>query len=421
VLWHGVLTDITEQLLAALQLQSLTALDLEAQRKTAMRNEFLSRVSHEFRTPLNAILGFSQLIRLQGSAQPMASLLGSVQHIEHAGTHLLALVNDMLDLAGLEAGSAAMHLEPVLLAPLVEESVALLGPLAQHRRISFQVSQTGHIPAVQGDERAVRQILFNLLGNAIKFAYPASVVQVQLRQAPGTADVAIEITDEGPGIAADALASLFMPFPGGNVPRNRLSGTGLGLPISLKLARAMGGRIDVRSLPGQGTTFTVVLGVAEQAAAGPSGQAQAAGPPEQPALPVENRATVLYVEDNVINAMLMEAVFDSAALGHLSLAIAQSGASGIAQARSLMPVLVLLDMQLPDMSGLDVLAELRRDRCTAAIPVIGLSSDAMPEQISKAIAAGCDDYWTKPINFSAVVAALVGRLPVPGPATLPGG
>jgi signal transduction histidine kinase len=228
VLWHGVLTDITEQLLAALQLQSLTVLDLEAQRKTAMRNEFLSRVSHEFRTPLNAILGFSQLIRLQGPAQPMAALLGSVQHIEHAGTHLLALVNDMLDLAGLEAGSAAMHLEPVLLAPLVEESVALLGPLAQHRRISFQVSQTGHIPAVQGDERAVRQILFNLFGNAIKFAHPASVVRVHLRQATGVADVAIEITDEGPGIAADALDSLFMPFPGGNVPRNRLSGTGLG-------------------------------------------------------------------------------------------------------------------------------------------------------------------------------------------------
>lgn len=413
VIWHGIVTDITDQLRSAANIQRLTALDVVAQRSAQIRGEFLSRVSHEFRTPLNAILGFSQLIRLQGPSQPTTALLGSVLHIEQAGTHLLALVNDMLDLASLDTGNAAMHLEPVSLVALAEETVSLLGPLALHRRMTLEVSQTGIVPAVQADTRAVRQVLLNLLGNAIKFAHPDSCVQVYVRHKAGQAEVDMDISDQGPGMAPATLAALFAPFAGGSVARDRLSGTGLGLPISQKLVKAMGGRIQVSSVLGRGTTFTVGLPVAQTTGVAPPGAAGAAGPFAAPFHRGASVATVLCIEHTPTDALLMEAVFDSASLAHLALAVAVNGRDGIAQARALTPALILLDMQLLDMDGMAALAELRRDERTAGIPVIALSSDALPGQVSAAVTAGCEACWTKPINFEGVVAVLTQRFPMP--------
>lgn len=420
VIWHGILTDITDQLSSAAHLQRLTALDVVAQQSAQIRSEFLSQMSHEFRTPLNAILGFSQLIRLQGLSQPTTALLGSVLHIEQAGTHLLALVNDMLDLASLDAGNAAMHLEPVSLVALAEETVSLLGPLALHRRMTLEVSQTGLVPPVQADTRAVRQVLLNLLGNAIKFAHPDSCVQVRVRHQAGQAEVDMDISDQGPGMAPATLAALFAPFAGSSVARDRLSGTGLGLPISQKLVKAMGGRIEVNSVLGRGTTFTVGLPVAQTTGVALPGAAGAAGPFAAPFHRGASVATVLCIEHTPTDALLMEAVFDSASLAHLALSVAVNGRDGIAQARAQAPALILLDMQLPDMDGMAALAELRRDERTAGIPVIALSSDALPGQVSAAVTAGCEACWTKPINFEGVVAVLTQRFRVPASDSMAG-
>ena len=418
VIWHGLLTDITEQLRDAAQLQRLTALDMAATRTAELRNEFLSRVSHELRTPLNAILGFSQIIRLQGPAQAMTSLLASVHHIEHAGTHLLALVNDMLELASLDHGQNALHLQPLLLAPLAEQTIALLLPLAQHRGMTLSVTQPGPVSTTSGDARAIKQVLFNLLGNAIKFAHADTAVEVHLRQEKGGAEVAMDIIDRGPGIDAAALPGLFVPFAVGSTRTSRASGTGLGLAISQKLALSMGGRITVSSVVGQGSRFTLHLPVDGRSAALLADVVRFADAVATPSAAPPRVATVLYIEDKPLNALLMESVFESTALLHLRLLVAVSGRSGIEQARALQPELILLDMQLPDIDGFGVLAALRQEPRTAHIPVFALSGDAMPEQVRKALAAGCQDYWTKPINLQSVVAELAGRFPAqPASAT----
>ncbi|MEO7337344.1 MAG: ATP-binding protein [Caldimonas sp.] len=411
VLWHGLVTDITEQLRSAAQVQTLTALDLAAKRTAEIRSDFLSRVSHEFRTPLNAILGFSQLIRLQGARQPLPALLSSVQHIEHAGTHLLSLVNDMLDLASLEAGRSAVHLEPVSLIPLAEQSIALLGPLAQHRGLTLKVACTGPMPTVLGDARAIRQILFNLLGNAIKFAHPNTCIQVHVRCIAGQPDVAMDIIDEGPGIRIEALPLLFTPFNSGRPVGAQPYGTGLGLAISHKLTQAMGGHLDVSSVPGKGTTFTVRLRVDGRQSAKTSGDSAFGDLASSADAQVDRGATVLYIEDDEVNALLMQAVFQSVSLAHVRLVVAVNGREGIKLAHAISPGLILLDMQLPDMDGCAVLDELKHEPGTAGIPVVVLSGDAMPEQVAKARAAGCQDYWTKPINLQSIVSDLSLRFP----------
>ena len=415
VLWHGLLTDITDQLRADAQLQQLIQTEGAASKAAEMRRELLSRVSHEFRTPLNAILGFAQLMRLQGPSQSLASVLVSMQHIEQAGTHLLALVNDLLDLTADEVGRLDMHLQPLLLAPLVERAIDLLAPLARQRGMQLVLTQDSAVPTVSGDGRAIRQVLFNLLGNAIKFAHPDSEVRVTLRHTAGAPMVVMEIQDEGPGMPPALLAGLFQPLPAGQTGGTPPAVTGLGLGISQRLVEAMHGHIELRSVPGQGSRFRVSL-PADGRAAAPAAAAPARGPAQAstaaaPAAQPRRHATVLYVEDNPVNALLMTAIFEAAPLAHLRLVIAVNGNSGLQQARQLLPDLILLDMQLPDMNGLSVLQALKREARTAAIPVIAVSADAMPEQVQTAQAAGCTDYWTKPLDLQKAMTALASRFP----------
>lgn len=417
VLWHGLLTDVTEQILAARQLQQLTLAQVNAEKAVEVRSEFMSRVSHELRTPLNAILGFAQMLRIAGPSQPGESMLSSVLHIETAGAHLLTLVNDMLDLSSMDAGRLNLTVHPVSLAPLVDRCMALLEPLARQHGIALEAHVEPRLPTVLADTRAVRQLLFNLIGNAVKFSHSGGVVRLELRHNASAAQVTLAIIDTGPGIAPEDLASLFEPFTRLRYGRVNAKGTGLGLSISQKLAWAMGGTIGVMSVPGQGTTFTVALPVdgrpaveaADDVAFGdfhlpnPSG---GRGP-----------AIVLYIEDEPVNALLMQAIFESLPDVGPRLLVARDGAEGLRVAGTQLPDLILLDMSLPDQDGLSVLRSLRSDAATAGIPVIAVSADALPEQIRTALEAGMDAYWTKPLDLRKVKAELARRFQSPGAAT----
>lgn len=411
VLWHGVLTDVTEQSSEAAHVQALGQAQVAAEKAVQVRSEFMSRVSHELRTPLNAILGFAQLLRLGGPTQPGADMLKSAAQIETAGAHLLSLVNDMLDLSSLDAGRLNLQLGPVAVERLVQRCVALVEPHAQQHAISVQVQADPPPPTVHADARAVQQMLFNLLGNAIKFGRPHSVVSVVLRHEPLDGLVALEITDLGRGIAPDRLPTLFEPFSrintGGSVP----AGSGLGLSISQKLVCAMGGRIDVRSTVGVGTTFTVRLpadGRAEPPSANDSGFGDDDAVDTAGAV---GSATVLYIEDEPVNALLMAGFFKAMPGQGLRLIVAPNGVDGLRDALVHQPDLLLLDMNLPDLDGSTVLRRLRADPRTAHIPVIAVSADALPQQIRSARQAGFDDYWTKPISYRKVHASMAQRFP----------
>ena len=419
VIWHGLLTDVTEQVLADRRLQQLTLAQVDAAKAAEVRSEFMSRVSHELRTPLNAILGFAQMLRMTGPSQPGASMLDSVLHIETAGTHLLTLVNDMLDLSSMDAGRLNLRLLPVALGPVVDRCMALLEPHARQHGITLEVDHGQTLPTVLADARAVKQLLFNLVGNAVKFSHAGSVVRLALRHEPSTARVTLAITDTGPGIAPEALPSLFEPFRRLRKGHSMATGSGLGLSISQKLARAMNGAIGVVSLLGHGTTFTVALPVDGRPDAGLADDSVFGDLDVPVASAALAPATVLYIEDEPVNALLMQAVFGLLPGAGLRLLLARDGAEGLREAGRQRPSLILLDMNLPDLDGLSVLRALRADAATAQIPVIAVSADALPEQIRAALDAGIDAYWTKPLKLKQVQAELARRFQAPDAATRP--
>ena len=406
-----VTTDVTEQVSEARQLQALGQAKVAAEKAVEVRSEFMSRVSHELRTPLNAILGFAQLLRMNGASQPGEETVRSAIQIENAGSHLLSLVNDMLDLSSLNAGRLNLRLRPVSIEPLVRRCLTLIEAHALQHGITLQVQADPALPTVLADGRAVMQIIFNLVGNAIKFGGRHSVVQVRVQHEPIAAQVRLEVSDQGHGIEADKLSALFEPFSRINRSGHAPVGSGLGLSISQKLVAAMAGSIAVRSEVGQGATFTVRLpvdGAAESTLPDDSGLG---GFDDLVRLGPVGGATVLYIEDAPVNALLMQEFFKTLPATAPHLVVAATGREGLREAALLRPDLILLDMNLPDFDGLGVLRRLRADSRTAHIPVIAVSADALPEQVRRARDAGFDDYWTKPIELRHVHADLVRRFP----------
>lgn len=335
-------------------------------------------------------------------------MVAAAKQIGSAGAHLLSLVNDMLDLSSLDAGKLNLQLQPVAVDLLVRRCMALIAPYARQAGVTFESDLETNLPTVLADVRALKQVLFNLLGNAIKFSRPPGAVRITSRYESGPKQVTLQVTDKGLGIALDKLESIFEPFTRLHEGAGAPSGSGLGLSISQKLIRAMAGRIEVTSAVGEGTTFTLYLAV--------DGRPEALAPhesvfdvlPETISIPQPGGAAVLYIEDEVVNALLMQGLFQSsAAAAHLI--VATTGRDGLREAVRLRPDLILLDMNLPDMTGLEVLRCLKADARTAGISVIAVSADAMPEQVSKALDAGCEAYWTKPIDMKEVRGELVRR------------
>jgi PAS domain S-box-containing protein len=408
-----IVRDITERRRAEQALQQLNA-ELEqrvvqrtaeiaaardeAERANRAKSEFLSRMSHELRTPLNAILGFGQLLAMDRSDPARAA---HVREILTAGRHLLELINEVLDLARIEAGHFSVSVEPVALGPLVDECMGLLRPQADARGITLHGGAADVPWTVRADRTRLRQVLLNLIGNAIKYNRPQGRVSVH---AVADGDVVrLRVDDTGPGLDAAQRARLFVPFERLGVADPQIEGTGIGLALSKRLIELMGGAIGVDSRPGEGSSFWVELPRAVEPAvaiAAPSaaGEAVAAAPATSP------RIDVVCIEDNEANARLVEHI--CALRPAVRLHTATTPAEGLALAHAHRPALVLLDIHLPGMDGFAVLERLRADPVTRDVPVIAVSANAMPRDIERARAAGFDDYLTKPLQVTDVLQLL---------------
>ncbi len=395
----GVNWDITEAKRAEATRQEIVL----AQRENLAKSRFLSRISHELRTPLNAVLGFTQLLQSDaGLTDGQRTRLG---WIHSAGEHLLLLINDMLDLSGLESGDQKLLLEPLALADLVRDTLPLVEPLAVKHGVALRLGAADGVALA--DRTRLRQVLINLLTNGIKYNHPQGWVAVAAASAGGR--VTLDVSDSGRGLAPEQVAHLFEPFNRLGAEREGVEGSGIGLVIVKTLVERMGGTVRVSSQPGHGTRFSIELPAAP-AAPRPDRPATAGAAPAPRAAPGPGR--LLYIEDNPVNMLLVEELV--AMRPAIEMISATNGEHGVRQAIERLPALVLVDMQLPDFDGFEVLRRLRADPRTAALRCVALSANALPEDIARALAAGFADYWTKPIDFGHFLAALDAVF-APGP------
>ena len=391
--WHGYITDITERKLA----DAALLIAQSAERANAAKAEFLSRMSHELRTPLNAVLGFSQLL-LCDTAKPLpADQRARVGHIERAGQHLLSMIGDVLDLSRIDAGRLPLVLQPLGLRALVDEAFALVTPTARGCGVALQQQHGEADLHVRADPMRLRQVLVNLLSNAVKYNQPGGRVVVETRAA-GVERVRVSVSDTGIGLTQQQQQHLFEPFNRLGAERSSVEGTGLGLAITRRLLELMDGRIRVDSELGRGSTFEIEL---------PSAAPRSlASTPPQAAAPAHGGALhrVLYAEDNRLNVELIEQLLELRS--GCELRVARNGREAIAHARSQPPDLLLIDMHLGDMTGLDVLEALRGDAALIGVPRIALSADALPQNVQAARDAGFDDYLTKPVDIAELLRCL---------------
>ncbi len=360
---------------------------------SAAKTDFLSRMSHELRTPLTAVLGYAELLEM--STLPEVER-GYVAAIEKGGKHLLSLINDVLDVSRLEKGALRLSVEPVDVDAVILEAVALMQPLGARYDVALRTDLAGSRPHVAlGDNQAIRQVMLNLVANGIKYNRTGGEVVIRVVEADQAA-VRIDVADTGHGIAAADLASIFTPFERLGVART-VEGTGLGLGISRQLVEAMGGTLAVESTPGSGTTLSIRLTASPSPAHLEPTPAIAPAPVTRP-----GSRRVLYVEDNFVNIELMQSFFTRLRPG-IELVSTMLGELALDLAREHAPHLVLLDVNLPDIDGDEVLRRLKADERTRAIPVVIVSADAIPSGIDGFLAAGAAGYITKPINVARLL------------------
>jgi PAS domain S-box-containing protein len=372
-----------------------------AEKANLAKSEFLSSMSHELRTPLGAILGFAQLME-SGVPKPTTAQTRSIDQILKAGWHLLELINEILDLALIESGKLSMSLESLSLAEVMRECETMIEPQAQKHGISLVFAPCETPCFINGDRTRVKQILINLLSNAIKYNNGGGTVSVASDLSKAET-IRISIRDTGAGLDPEQLAQLFQPF-------NRLGqeatieGTGIGLVICKRLVELMGGVIGVESSLGQGSVFWFEL----NRAAAPTDAGAHSGVPTAAALaPAADAApmhTLLYVEDNPANLMLVEDII--ARRPDIRFLSARDAIRGIEMAHAALPDVILMDINLPGISGLEAMKILAEDPATARIPVVALSANAIPREIEKALEAGFFRYLTKPIKVNEFMDSL---------------
>ncbi len=389
----GISEDITDRKAAEAAADAARA---EAERANQAKNEFLSRMSHELRTPLNAVIGFGQLLELDELDPRQAEAVGQILK---AGRHLLELINEVLDISRIESGTMSISLEPVHLGSVLAEALSLIRPLADDAEVRLVADPAE--PAdlhVLADQQRLKQVLINVLSNAVKYNRRGGEVSVHCAALP-SGRVEVAVADTGRGMSAEQLERLFEPFDRLGAESSDVEGTGLGLSLSKSLIGAMSGSMTAESEPGTGTTMRIELGGAnepEDRTGGVSDRLPAREHGES-----TNGRTIVYIEDNLSNLKLLERVLDR--LPGVRLIPAMQGKLGIDLVRRHQPDLILLDLHLPDLHGGEVLAELKRDPTTAAIPVVVLSADATAAQFERLRDAGAAGYLTKPIDVESLL------------------
>ncbi|HSY48769.1 MAG TPA: PAS domain S-box protein [Thermoanaerobaculia bacterium] len=372
-----------------------------AEKANLAKSDFLSSMSHELRSPLNAILGFAQLIE-SDSPPPSPSQKESISQILHAGWYLLELINEILDLAMIESGKLSMSLEPVSLVEVMLECRLMIEPLAQRRGIHMTFPSFDEPYSVKADRTRIKQVLINLLTNAIKYNEVGGSVVVECCETSTPGYVRVTVTDSGAGLPPEKLAQLFQPFNRLGQEGNAEEGTGIGLVVSKRLVELMEGVIGVESTVGTGSVFWVEL--LSTAALTLPARVETTAVAEPAAPSVVRLRTLLYVEDNPANLKLVEKLI--ARRDDLRLLSAVDGNRGVELARTCQPDVILMDINLPGISGIQALKILREDPATAHIPVVALSANAIPRDIEKGLQAGFFRYLTKPIKVSDFTDAL---------------
>lgn len=382
---------------------SLKQANEDAQKANKAKIDFLSKMSHELRTPMNSILGFGQLLQM-GELTPVQEK--GVQHILDSGKHLLNLINEVLDISRIESGRVSISVEPIDTFEIISEIKESLDFSANQKNISISTQVKNTVPIyINADKQRLKQVLINLVNNAIKYnnegGFVSIIVEIKPITDKGFTPVRISVIDNGWGIEEKDIERIFIPFERIGAEKSGVEGTGLGLAVVKQLVELMGGTVGVKSMPGQGSTFWIELQQSES-------RLDAIQKEEllsQQKTASKQEGKILYIEDKTPNIELVQEIIETKRNG-IDLVIHMQGNGALEKAVEVKPSLILLDLNLPDLHGQDILIALKANDITKNIPVIVISADAMPNQISNLKALGAKNYLTKPIEIKSFLHAI---------------
>jgi signal transduction histidine kinase/ActR/RegA family two-component response regulator len=402
--------------------------NVELARAARLKDEFLATMSHELRTPLNVILGMTEVLNtgLYGTMNPKQ--LRAITQIHESGHHLLSLINDILDLSKVEVGTLELSVTPIEVKDICQASLRFIKQMAMHQQVDVSYLYGSDMDTIHADGRRLKQILINLLTNAVKFTPEGGQVRLEVTSDPFKEIMHFTVTDTGIGIAAEDMPRLFKPFVQIDSSLSRkYEGTGLGLSMVARLTELHGGEISVESEPGQGSRFTVSLPIRDRHFSGPDGgqplpdnellfassRGLAQNAASVPETTLENlRAvtvvpTILLAEDDKTGAIVIS---DYLTAKNYKVVVARNGGTAIETARRLHPDLILMDIQMPGMDGLEAIRQLRADNRFDAIPIIALTALAMAGDRERCLQAGANDYISKPVKLSELFLRIEGLL-----------